>query len=178
MRIHYPNSLHSSPVKLLNRLWLTTALLTMAPALLSCATGRSDDGEPLKFDATVRMTGGLVAVGVGYGWGHGAISYQGTEQTFCVHGLSVGDVAVANLKAEGLVFNLNSLSDFSGRYFAMSTGVAIAMGESAALLKNEHGVTTQLDTTVRGLRFNIAASGLRIVLTGQQGCGDPQAAKR
>jgi hypothetical protein len=124
------------------------------------------------------MSGGLIAVGVGYGWGHGTLSYQGTEQTFCVRGLSLGDVAAASLKAEGLVFNLNSLNDFSGRYFAMSTGVALARGESAALLKNERGVTMQLESKVRGLRFNFAASGLRITLAGQQGCSVPQAVKR
>jgi hypothetical protein len=165
-------------MKALKRLWLTTALLTMAPALLSCATGRSANDEPLKFDATVKMTGGLVAVGLGYGWGHGTVSYQGTEQAFCVRGLSVGDFALANLKAQGLVFHLNSLSDFSGRYFAMSTGVAVARGESAAILKNEHGVTMQLETAVRGLRFNLAASSLRIILAGQQGCSNPQTASR
>lgn len=165
-------------MKIPKTLWLTIAILTMAPALLSCATGRSANGEPLKFDATVRMTGGLVAVGLGYGWGHGTISYQGTEQAFCVRGLSVGDFALANLKADGLVFNLNSLGDFSGRYFAISTGVAVARGESAAMLKNERGVTMQLETAVRGLRFNLAASDLRITLAGQEGCSDPKTASR
>ena len=107
--------------------------------------------------------------------GHGTISYQGTEQTFCVHGLSLGEVAAASLKAEGLVFNLNSLKDFSGRYFAISAGVALVHGESAAMLKNERGVTMQLETKVRGLRFNIATSGLRIALAGEQGCAAMQA---
>jgi hypothetical protein len=97
---------------------------------------------------------------------------------FCVRGLSVGDVAAANLKAEGLVFNLNSLTDFPGRYFAISTGVAVGRGESAAMLKNERGVTMELETKVRGFRFNIAASGLRITPAGQAGCGDSKTVQR
>jgi hypothetical protein len=167
-------------VKLPMRLCLTTALLATALGLSSCATAPPGRAEPAsgnlsKYDATVKMTGGLVAVGMGYGWGHGTISYQGTDQTFCVHGLSLGEVAAASLKAEGLVFNLNSLKDFSGRYYAVSVGVALAHGESAAMLKNERGVMMQLETKVRGLRFNIAASGSRITLAGQQGCAAMQA---
>jgi hypothetical protein len=39
-----------------------------------------------------------------------------------------------------------SSRDFPGRYFALSTGVALVRGESGAVLKNEHGVTMQLAT--------------------------------
>jgi hypothetical protein len=124
-------------------------------------------------DATVSMSGAVVAAGVGYSWGHGTISYQGVQRTFCIHGLSIGDVGAAGLKAQGAVFHLQSLEDFPGKYFALSTGVALVRGESGAVLKNEHGVTMQLETKVAGLRFNIAASGLRISLAGHRGCPDP-----
>ena len=60
-------------------------------------------------------------------------------------------------------------------YFAVSAGVALVHGESAAMLKNERGVTMELETKVRGLRFNIATSGLRIALAGEQGCAAMQA---
>lgn len=121
-------------------------------------------------DATVRMTGGSVAVGVGYSWGRGVVHYGDSDQTFCIRGLSVGDVGAAHLRAEGFVFNLRSLEDFSGRYFAMSAGAAVAGGTSATLLKNDRGVTMQLDTRIRGIRFNLAASGVSITLAGQRGC--------
>jgi hypothetical protein len=123
-----------------------------------------------KIDATVRMKGGAIAVGVGYGWARGVIAYDGAEQEFCIRGLSVGDVGAVRLQADGLVFNLHSLEDFSGKYFAISTGVALAGGSSAALLKNEHGVTMQLDTKMQGIRFSLAASGVRVTLAGQRGC--------
>ncbi len=150
-------------------LCLTSALLANA-GLSSCATGMSPDGQPLEFDASVRMSGRLVAIGMGYGWGHGTLSYQGTDYPFCVHGPSFGEVAAANLQAEGLVFNLHSLEDFPGRYSTLSTGAALVRGESAATLKNQHGVTIQLETKVRGARLNIAASRLTISLAGHQGC--------
>ncbi len=121
-------------------------------------------------DATVRMTGGSIAVGVGYSWGRGIISFSGADQGFCIRGLSVGDVGAAHLRADGYVFNLHSLDDFPGKYFAMSAGAAVAAGQSATLLKNEHGVTMQLDTKVQGIRFNLAAAGVRITLAGRHGC--------
>jgi hypothetical protein len=46
----------------------------------------------------------------------------------------------------------------------------VIKGESSALLENRRGVTSQLDGRVTGLRFNIAASGVRIVLAGTRGC--------
>jgi hypothetical protein len=158
-------------------LCLAGALLAIA-TLSSCATGILAEEKPLEFDATVRMSGGLVAVGMGYGWGHGTLSYQGTDYPFCVRGPSFGDVAAASLQAEGLVFNLHSLEDFPGRYLTFSTGAALVRGESAATLKNEHGVTMQLETKVRGLRLNIAASHSTIVLAGQHGCSAPSTSKR
>jgi hypothetical protein len=86
-------------------------------------------------DATVKLSGGVLAAGIGYKWGHGTLYYQGQELKFCIRGLSVGDVGAANLAAEGAVFNLKSLDDFPGKYFALSGGFAIARGESAAILK-------------------------------------------
>jgi hypothetical protein len=85
-------------------------------------------------------------------------------------GLSVGDVGVAKLTAQGAVFNLKSPEDFSGKYFAVSTGVAIAVGESAAILKNERGVMMELELREVGVRFNIAATGLKIVMANSPGC--------
>ena len=95
---------------------------------------------------------------------------------FCIHGLSVGDVGVANLSAQGAVYNLKSPDDFAGKYFAMSTGVAIAVGESAAILKNDRGVMMELELREVGIRFNIAATGLRIVMADSPGCRLPKQA--
>jgi hypothetical protein len=151
---------------------LLLALLA-APAILIAqdqVTVHSPGQSLPRIDATVQMTGKLVAVGIGYAWGRGVIDYQGADQPFCIHGLSVGDVGFVRLQSDGVVLHLNSLDDFAGKYFAISTGVAIAGGESAALLKNDHGVTLQLETKMRGLRVSLAVSSIRITLAGQHGC--------
>ncbi len=150
---------------------IAAIVILLAPGTDSSnATEATDTPQP-SFDATVEMSGATVAAGIGYAWGHGKLRYDGEERAFCVHGLSVGEVGVAGLHAEGLVFNLNHLHDFAGNYLAASMGVAVIGGESAALLKNQHGVTMQLETKVKGLRFNIAASGLRISLPKSGRCG-------
>lgn len=126
--------------------------------------------QPATLDATVKLSGGMLAAGIGYNWGHGTLNYHGQDFKFCIHGLSVGDVGVADLAAEGAVYNLKSLENFSGRYFEVSTGVAIGRGESAAILKNKLGVMMELELKETGVRFNIAATGLKITLANKPGC--------
>ncbi len=151
-------------------------VIAIVLALLAGASQAADETAQVQtparsLDATVEMSGAVVAAGIGYEWGHGTLSYHGRDFRFCIHGLSVGDVGAADLKATGLVFNLNHLHDFAGKYFAASMGVALVGGESAAVLKNQHGVTMQLETKIKGLRFNIAAAGLRISLARHNECG-------
>lgn len=154
-----------------------------APALIACIalvgpeSASATDAAPsnavpptASLDGTVTLSGKVVAAGVGYNWGHGILKYQGQELPFCIRGLSVGDVGAVELKAEGSVFNLKSIGDFAGKYFQVSTGVTIARGATTALLKNKHGVMMQLELQEVGVRFNIAASGMNVLLGTQHGC--------
>ena len=53
-----------------------------------------------KPDATLTLTEGSVAVGIGYSWGKGTLDYQGKKHPVKVEGLSVGEVGVT--RATGL----------------------------------------------------------------------------
>ena len=149
----------------------TFALSLMACALVGGAALADDvmqptgpaatGGEP---EATVELSGGAVAAGVGYVWGHGSIVYQGQKHRFSVSGLSNVDVGVANITATGVVYNLKNLQDLDGNYVAASAGLTVAGGGSADYLKNEHGVVIKLLSTSRGLRFNLSASGVKVKL--------------
>jgi mono/diheme cytochrome c family protein len=132
------------------------------PAGAATESNTQQSSEPV---GTVVFTGGSIAAGVGYVWGHGELVYQGQKHTFSVSGLSIVDVGVANISASGIVYNLTSLDDVSGNYTAASAGLTIAGGGSAAILRNEHGVVIKLVSTSRGLRFNLAAHGVNIKLT-------------
>lgn len=116
-------------------------------------------GDP---DATVSLTGGSVAAGLGYVWGHGDVIFKGQKYSFKLHGISVVDVGAAHLSASGVVYNLKNVADFSGGYSAVSAGATVGGGGSAAILQNEHGVVIKLLSTTEGLRFNLAANGVSI----------------
>jgi hypothetical protein len=137
-------------------------------ALLSSSAFAADSGVPTgtdDADATINLTAGSVAVGIGYQWGGGEIVYQGQKHKFKVSGLSVVDVGAAKISASGVVYYLKNISDFNGNYTAVTAGLTVGGGGSAALLKNEHGVVIKLLATTSGLRFNLATAGIDLKLT-------------
>src|SRR5579859_8051769 len=90
----------------------------------------------------VWLSGGSVAVGIGYTWGHGTL-YNSKDQKqykFKLSGVSIADVGGAGITAEGEVYNLKSPSDLSGKYSAVTAGVTVIEGGSLAYLKNDKGV--------------------------------------
>jgi hypothetical protein len=115
-------------------------------------------------DATVELTGGTFALGVGYVWGDGALKYQGAERAFKFSGVSVIDVGGAHFKATGDVYHLQNLQDFGGHYTIASAGVTVAGGGSLAVIRNQHGVVIKLHSTTEGLRFNLASEGVNVKL--------------
>ena len=115
-------------------------------------------------EGSVNFTGGSVAAGIGFSWGHGELSYGGQSHAFKISGVSLVDVGAASVSASGHVYNLKNLADFDGNYVAMAAGMTVAGGGSAAYLKNEHGVIIKLHSTDVGLRFNLSADGVRVKL--------------
>jgi hypothetical protein len=113
-------------------------------------------------DATLSLSGGAVAAGVGFVWGSGTLDIGGVAHKVKVSGLSIVDLGAANISAAGSVYHLNKLSDFNGVYTTFSAGATIAGGGGVAYLRNQNGVVIRLDSTTQGLRFNLAASGVTL----------------
>jgi len=115
----------------------------------------------------VWLSGGSVAIGIGFSWGHGTL-YNSKDQKqykFKLSGVSIADVGGASITAEGEVYNLTKPSDLSGNYSAVTAGVTIVAGGSVAYLKNENGVVIKLHSQTGGLRFNLSANGVHITLS-------------
>jgi hypothetical protein len=115
----------------------------------------------------VWLSGGSVAIGIGYSWGHGTL-YDSKDQKqykFKLSGVSIADVGGASITAEGEVYNLTKPSDLSGNYSAVTAGVTIIAGGSVAYLKNENGVVIKLHSQTGGLRFNLSANGVHVTLS-------------
>ena len=116
--------------------------------------------------AYVWLSGGSVAVGIGYTWGHGTL-YNSKDQKqykFKLSGVSIADVGGAGITAEGEVYNLSTPADLTGNYSAATAGVTVIEGGSVAYLKNDKGVVIKLHSQTGGLRFNLAAEGMHITL--------------
>ena len=115
-------------------------------------------------DATLRLSGGSVAAGVGFSWGSGTLSYKGKEYPVSVKGLSAGDVGATKVEASGSVYNLKKLDDFNGNYTAAGAGVAVAGGASAVAMKNQNGVKINLVSTTQGVKVTLGAGGVDLKL--------------
>ncbi len=134
--------------------------VTMVAALALVSVARGDEDK--KADATLQLTGGSVAAGVGVTWAKGTLTYKGKEYPVSVSGLSVGDVGATKIAASGKVYNLTKLDDFNGNYTAVGTGVAVAGGASAVAAKNQNGVQVNLTSTTQGVKFALGAGGIEM----------------
>lgn len=139
-------------------------------ALASCTSSPpppATSAPVVSTEGTVTFSGGAVAIGVGFQWGNGILTYQGQQYPFRVNGISVVDVGVSRVTGSGTVHNLRNVADFSGNYVAVSAGATLAGGGSVGTLRNQNGVVIDGVTTAQGVRLTLAPSGVNITLAGQ-----------
>jgi hypothetical protein len=145
-------------------IWIAACLSLWAVAYVSNADSTNAVPDNAKPDGTVTLSGGSVAAGIGYTWGHGELKTSGQSQPFTIKGVSVVDVGATDFDASGNVYHLKTLADFPGTYSAAGAGIAVVNGITAVYLKNEHGVVIKLIANTKGLKFNLSADGVRIAL--------------
>jgi hypothetical protein len=116
-----------------------------------------------KPDATLRLSGGSFALGIGFRWGSGTLTYKGKDYPVKVNGLSVGKVGMTGVSANGEVFNLKHLQDFNGHYnvgAAGTRGVTVGSGKAGTLMTNQAGVIVRLSATQKGVDVNATGGGV------------------
>jgi len=114
--------------------------------------------------ATLALSDGSVAAGIGYSWGKGTLTYAGKTYPVKVEGLSVGEIGITRATARGTVSNLAKLDDFSGNYVAVGGGATAAGGADVAVMKNQNGVVIELQSTTQGASLKLGTEGLRLTL--------------
>ena len=145
-------------------------IATVFVSTAAVAAGDSASSTPVAEGAIptgyVWFSGGSVAVGIGYTWGHGTLYYSKDQQQykFKLSGVSIVDVGGAGITAEGEVYNLHDPSELTGSYSAVTAGLTVIAGGSVAYLKNDKGVVIKLHSQTGGLRFNLSANGVHITL--------------
>jgi hypothetical protein len=115
-------------------------------------------------DGTIQLSGGSVALGIGFSWGQGTLFFDGKEYPFAVNGLSILQVGASGYTATGAVFNLKKVNDFQGVYTAISAGVAVAGGVSGTAMRNSNGVEIRIASNHAGLNFSLGPKGVTIAL--------------
>lgn len=121
------------------------------------------DGQPPS--GTVDLHEIQVAYIGNLGGGSGELTHEGTTYSFDVAGLGVGGIGISSVDAEGEVYKLTDLADFSGDYVSGQYGVVV--GEASAgdmWLKNEHDVVLHLKAKREGLMLAVAADAIKIRL--------------
>jgi hypothetical protein len=115
-----------------------------------------------KPDATLKLSEGTVAVGIGFSWGKGTLTFKGKHYPVKVEGLSVGEVGVNRATAVGNVYKLTKLADFDGNYVAGGAEATIAGGAGVTAMKNQNGVVIEMKSTTQGASLKLAAEGLKL----------------
>jgi len=155
------------------------AVLAIALAVVPLAGAQADELGGTGFDVPmepapqpvtappppwVELESRQVALGVGFSWGRGTLSFAGRQHAFRVKSLSLVDVGVSRMIAEGEVEGLERVSDFAGRYLAVEAGAALGQGASRLVLRNEHGVVIRLASDLSGVALTLGAEGFQIAL--------------
>lgn len=133
------------------------ALIPMAALLFAVTLVDAAEETP---DATLKLSGGSIAVGLGVSWGSGTLSYQGKDYPISVTGVSVGALGATKLEAEGRVYNLERLEDFDGNYAAAGAEATVAEGASVVTMQNAKGVKVHLGATTAGIKVTLGAGGV------------------
>lgn len=115
-------------------------------------------------DATLKLSEGQVALGIGWSWGKGVLTMNGKDHPFKVGGLSVLDVGVTKAEAEGKVYNLKKLEDFNGTYVSAAAEATVGVGVGATAMKNEKGVVIHLRPKTKGVNLKLAGEGVKFTL--------------
>jgi len=142
----------------MNRRWIAPVLLLAIAALLAPGLSAEDKAP----DATIRLSEGSVAAGIGWNWGKGTLNYQGKTYPVKISGLSVAEVGITKAEASGGVYNLKSIEDFNGVYAAAGAEGTAGKGAGVSSLRNSKGVVINLKSETKGANIKVAAEGLKL----------------
>ena len=139
-------------------------LLLILTATTGLTVAAHHESKP---DATLRLSGGSFALGIGVNWGSGTLTYRGKKYPVKVKGLSVGRVGMTSSSAYGEVFNLKHLQDFNGHYNvggAGTRGVTLGAGKTGTIMSNQAGVIVRISSTQNGIAVNATGGGVDMQL--------------
>ena len=145
----------------MQRRWTIGLAVLGTLAFLLGATAIAEDKAP---DATIHLSEGSVAAGIGWSWGRGEVNFQGKTYHVKIDGLAVAEVGVTRAEASGTVYNLKNAEDLNGVYAAAGAEGTAGKGVGYSTLRNDKGVVINLKSETKGANLKIAASGLKLTV--------------
>jgi hypothetical protein len=136
-------------------------LAMFGAAALATSAARAAEEKP---SATLTLSEGSLAAGIGFSWGSGVLTYQGKRHRFKVSGLSVNALGMSKVEATGNVYNLDRLEAFEGTYTSIGVSSAAGGGGGISTMKNQHGVRIVLRETSQGLAAQAGPDGVTLTL--------------
>lgn len=139
---------------------LITAAYSPAIASTASASPVSATSAP---SAAASFTATRIAVGAGYSWGRGVLTFRGRDHSFTVRGLSALGLGASKMTGSAEIYHLNALEDFEGVYGAAGAGASAgSAGAGVAVLRNGKGVEIHLNAKEEGLELSLAISGVSV----------------
>src|SRR6201987_6036966 len=145
--------------KLVNSAFASITILLIA----GCASMTTAPSAPPS--ATVRIQEWSAAYYGSVAAGKGTLYYNWQRHHFSISGLGAGGMGGQKISATGKVYNLNTLSDFSGTYRGISRGLTLIEGKMHAKLTNGNGVVMYLAGETEGVASSIGAQACEVSLT-------------
>jgi hypothetical protein len=131
-----------------------------------CVVGTAANTQAASIpDATVNLRITSVRLGIGWTWGKGYLTLlDGTEYDVRISSFDFLALGIRKVRLRGNVYNLKDVSNFSGVYSKVGTGLAVGMGKARQALQNSKGVVIRLVGESRGLDIEVSLSRLKLRL--------------
>jgi hypothetical protein len=146
-------------MNMINHLKCTVVALV---ALVFCMTAAFAQAKEEAPSGTVTIETKAVALGLGVSWGEGVLTFKGKKHPFKIKGLSVVDIGISSVSAQGEVYHLKKVEDFAGTFSAVEAGAAVGGGAGAQSMKNQNGVVMKLTSRKAGLELKLAPEGIKV----------------
>ena len=148
----------------MTRRTLTALAMGVGLTLSTTAAFAADPAAPGRVDGYVTIRARSAAVGVGYTWGDGVLSYRGHRYPFTVKGVDVAAVGYSTVVGHGRVYKLHRVSDFTGTYAASTGEATLVNGLGGQVLANGTGVQIRIDNVTKGAKLSGSADGIQLTL--------------
>ena len=142
----------------------TLAIAAAGLLIASAAWAQRDPGVSGPVSGTITLSAKGAAVGVGYTWGDGILTYKGRKYPFTVNGITIADIGFSRVTGRGRVYHLTNVQDFSGTYAAATGEATLVNGLGGQVLQNGNGVQIRIDQTTKGARLQGSADGIKLTL--------------